>query len=280
MAKAQTATVEIPISPVVFGEFRVAIIGTTPLIMHKFSDKARRELLLPRGTLTQMEKETTLKHESPVVEAKACAETMRDRDAPTLFGMPAGAVKGGLASTALRLPKVKKTEIGQLVFIPTRGGNLIPLYGLPYLFTTMVRNSGQNRTPDVRSRIIFPVWAMEFDVRYIKPNLTEKKVLDLLHSSGMICGLGDWRPEKGKGEYGSFEIVATPEQHASLAEIKAAMSREAQQKTFDNLPYYDDDTADLAQWYEAEVAARGRDHDEPTPRRKGNGAATFKGGNA
>lgn len=279
MVKAPNATVEIPISPVVFGEFRVAIIGTTPLIMHKFSDKARRELLLPRGTLTQMEKDTTLKHESPVVEAKACAETIRNATAPTLFGMPAGAVKGGLASTALRLPKVKKTEIGQLVFIRTAYANLIPMYGLPYLFTTMVRNSGMQRTPDVRSRVIFPVWAMEFDIRYIKPNLTEKKVVDLLHSSGMICGLGDWRAEKGKGDYGSFEIVASAEDRVRFDEIKATMSREAQEKTFENLPYYDDDTAELAQWYEAEVAARGRDHEDPPAPRRGNGAS-YKGGNA
>lgn len=261
MQKSQQTT-QITIQELSFGQYRVGVIGTKPLLMHRFSDKARRELLLPRAKMNQVEKETTLKHDSPVQEAKDAAIISRYPEFATFFGMPAGAIKGGMATAALRMPGVKKTEIGQLAFVlAPNDDNLIPIYGIPKLHMSMVRNSGMNRTPDVRSRLIFPVWAAEFTVRYIKPNLTDLAIARMLHAAGMICGLGDWRAEKGKGDYGSYEVV---EEHTAeqFERIRKSAGRRAQEAAFDDLQAYDDETAELVDWYHNEVEARGRDKAE------------------
>jgi hypothetical protein len=275
--KPNNTTTQITIQELSFGQYRVGIIGTKPLLMHRFSDKARRELLLPRAKMNQVEKETTLKHDSPVQEAKDAAIISRYPDSPAFFGMPAGAIKGGLATAALRMPGVKKTEIGQLAFVLTdNDDNLIPIYGIPKLHMSMVRNSGMNRTPDVRSRLIFPVWAAEFTVRYIKPNLTELAIARMLHAAGMICGLGDWRAEKGKGDYGSYEVV--DETIADRFEqIRETAGRVAQEAAYNDLQAYDAETAELVDWYHNEVEARGRERAEVQGGRRkakaGNGVA-------
>lgn len=269
--EAAKPSVEIEIMEIKRGEFVVGIIGNTPLIMHRFSDKARRELTLPSPKKNAAAKATTLKHD-PIKEAQGCAYNISDDTAPTFFGLPATTLKNATAAAALDIPGATKAVVGRLLTMEGQYGDLIPLWGQPFLLASMVRNSDPGRTPDVRFRVVFPQWAMLVTVKYIQPNLSAKSVYNLMAASGMITGIGDWRQEKGKGSFGSFSLCDPDD--PELLNMMQRGERLRQKAAFEMMPAYDEETRELLEWYDEEVIKRGRDYQEaaPTKKKKGNGA--------
>ena len=132
-------------------------------------------------------------------EFRASPYRLRDDDAPTLIGVPASAFKGAMMTAALDLPGAAKSKIGRLLW---GEGDLVPVFCIPEVFLAITRSADINKTPDVRSRAIVPEWAAEIAITYTTPILNETSVINLLAAAGQICGVGDWRPEKGKGTYG------------------------------------------------------------------------------
>jgi hypothetical protein len=90
-------------------------------------------------------------------------------------------------------------------------------------------------------------------VRYVVPLLRQASVLNLLLAAGVTAGVGDWRPEKGKGDYGQFEI-ATPGD--SRVQERCTIGREAQLRAFAEPRPYDSETAELLSWYQDEFLRR------------------------
>lgn len=256
-ALRKTENSEIKILQINQGSFTVGIIGTTPLIVHRYSDKARQQLLLPSLKKNAAEKAQTLKHE-PYDEAKGCAYIITDEQAPTFFGFNVPSFKNAMASTAVDLPGSTKAAIGRLLRIAADyPGGLNPLWGTPYIHAAMVRNSDMNHTPDVRFRIIFPRWALKLTVRYISPNLKPNSVMNLLAASGVMAGVGDWRQQKGREDYGCYEVVE-PDDH-DLLEILRPAEREHQQAAFNNLQAFNSETQELLEWYDEELKRREQD---------------------
>jgi len=233
----------------------VMIVGRTPLVLHRFSDKARQELLMPSRRKNDADKLITQKHQ-PYEECRAAANTLRaEYKAPTLFGIPAAMFKKAMVSAAKHIPGLTKVDVGQLIWVDAvYPGDLLPLWGLPYIFTRMVRNSDIRRTPDVRSRPIFPEWAVVLDINFISPNVRPRSVANLLAASGMIAGVGDGRQEKGSMSYGQFRI--TNDDDDDFKRIVKTMGRDAQVAAFETLPRYDDETTELLDWYDEEVKRR------------------------
>ena len=52
------------------GQFDCCVLGTSPLILNRMSEKAKRELLMPKGRKNAVERATSLKH-IPVDEYRA-----------------------------------------------------------------------------------------------------------------------------------------------------------------------------------------------------------------
>ena len=190
MAVAQ-ATGVIEIAPISTHTIQLNILGTRPIIMNRLAEKAKQELLMPKGRKTAAEKAGSLKH-NPVEEFRSSPYTLSDANEPTLLAFPVAAFKKGMMAAALRIPGVKKTEIAQLLWAE---GDLTPIYGLPEMFMGIVRSADMNRTPDVRTRAIVPKWAARIAITYVSPILNEKSVVNLIVAAGQLCGVGDWRPE-------------------------------------------------------------------------------------
>ncbi len=74
----------IDIIKVTRGECRFAVLGTSPLILNRMSEKAKRTLLLPGGRKTAAEKQSTAKHD-PYAEFHASGYRSPDPKAPTLL---------------------------------------------------------------------------------------------------------------------------------------------------------------------------------------------------
>lgn len=248
-AKADAGVAILPISQ---GEASFAVVGTTPLLFNRMAEKAKRALLLGGTKMTAADKAANLKH-SPVDEFRASVYRNKGDGCATRLALPAPAFKGAMATAALDLPGTKKTEIGRLVWVK---GTTVDLYGVPELFMSVVRSADMNRTPDIRTRAIVPIWACTVTVHFVQPKLTWAAIGNLMAAAGVIAGIGDFRQEKGKGNFGQFRCADADD--AEFQRIVAAGGREVQDEALANYRCYDDETQELLDWYSAEVIRLGR----------------------
>lgn len=232
------------------GTFDCCIVGTSPLILNRMSQKAQRELLMPKGRKTAVDKATSLKH-VPVDEYRASAYTLKDDAQPTLLALLSTAFKGAIRSAALDMPGAKKAQIGRLTYID---GEFVGIYGVPKLFMSITRSADMNKTPDVRTRAIVPAWACRLRITYVQPLIRAQAVANLLAAAGITIGVGDWRPEKGAGSYGQFRIAF--EDDADFKRIVKVGGRAAQQAALDHPVCYDDETTELLSWFDDERSKR------------------------
>lgn len=241
---------EIIIEPMKMETVPFALIGTSPLICHAMSDKAKWEILWGGNFKTPTEKQRTIKHR-PLEEFRSSAYMLAE--GPTLLAMPATAVKGAMLTAALELPATKKAQIGRLVHVI---GDYVPVYGLPKLHMAVTRQSGMTRAPDVRTRVIVPEWCALVQIRFVTPTLTVTAIASLLNAGGVVAGIGDFRQEKGVGNFGLFEC-GTWDDARVTALIKAG-GREAQEKAMEKPVPYDEEVKTLLELHAAEIVRRGR----------------------
>ena len=230
---------------------QVSVVGTSPIILNRMSEKVKQELLLPKGRKTKAEKEANAKH-NPIEEYQASPYRIAGDSEPTYLGIMASAFKGAMRVAALDLPGSSKAQIGRLVYVE---GDLVTLYGIPKLFMSITRSADINKTPDVRTRAIIPKWAATLTISFVTPIMKPTAVLNLLAAGGITSGVGDWRPEKGKGDYGQFRIANDDD--AELLEITKHGGRKAQIEAMENPAPYDLETEELLGWYDTEATRRG-----------------------
>jgi hypothetical protein len=245
-------------------EATFCLLGTTPFYFNAFSEKAKNELLLPRGRMTAAQKAHNLKH-NPEAEFRASVYRDRTADGPTRLVMKATALKGGMATAALDMPtSVAKSQINRLVTVM---GEWIPIWGTPLLAIDPVIQAGISRAPDMRTRAKLRTWAGIARVRYTLPMVTQQAVATLVGAAGMIVGMGDFRQEKGKGSNGLYEIV--PEDDPRWQHLVKTAGRDAQDAALESPVCFDAEAAELLEWFHSEIARRGTelppDNDDDDP---------------
>jgi len=252
MATAKASTSEtISIMQVDKGVMDFYIIGTSPLIMNRMSQKVWHELLAPAGKKNAAEKASTMKHD-PIKEFRDSPYRMNHDDAPTLLGVLPTAFKRAMGTAALDMPGTKKAQILRLISVDW---DVIPVWGIPKVFMAITRSADMNRTPDVRTRAILPEWACRLTVTYTRPILRETAIANLLSAAGFQSGVGDWRQEKGSGSYGSFRLATADD--PDFNRIIATQGRKAQEAALADPISYNDETSELLGWFGVEKARRG-----------------------
>jgi hypothetical protein len=246
----QNGPTEIDILRVTHGRFDACILGTTPLILNRMSDKAMRELLQPSGRKNAAQRASTAKHD-PITEFRAAAYQDRNPQSPALLQHLASAFKGAIASAALDLPGANKSQISRLTWVV---GERIHVFGEPRVFCAITRSADMNKTPDVRTRVIVPEWACKITVAFVTPLLKDVGVANLLASAGVTQGVGDWRTGKGKGTYGSFALVNDDDVEWTR---RMKIGRKVQEAAMATPVPYDEDTEELLSWWEREMRTRG-----------------------
>src|SRR5512139_3772325 len=88
---AAPSVIEIPETTI--STLEIGVLGITPFLHNRMSEKARHELLLPKGRKNAAERASTLKHD-PVEEFRASVYRLAEDDAPTLLAVMASAFKG------------------------------------------------------------------------------------------------------------------------------------------------------------------------------------------
>jgi len=73
-------------------------------------------------------------------------------------------------------------------------------------------------------------------------------------NGGIIIGIGDFRQEKGKGNFGQFELST----EAECRSIIASGGMKEQDAAIKNPVCFDSDTEELLSWFHAEIERRGK----------------------
>jgi hypothetical protein len=248
MAVKKQQDKEIQIVKVSRGTVTFCVLGTSPLILNRMSNKGARELLFP-SRKTRAAKKLSFKH-YPMEEFRGSPYTNTgNKKSTTYIEHLASAFKAAMRGAAVDMPgTVSKAAIGRLTRVE---GDRVPIFGVPEMFMTTVRQAGQNRTPDIRTRAIIPEWACYLTVSFSKPQLNAAKVTNLLVAAGLTQGVGDWRVEKGSGSYGCFELVS--ESNRKFKRIVASGGRAEQVAAMDDPAFYDDETEELYNYWVSEA---------------------------
>lgn len=180
----------------------VPIVGTAPLLVHKFSEKAKRQMLD-----AMQGKKSPKQPKDPKAEYEAAFYRMKDGG----YGFPAIAFKAATVSASRFYGKsVTMTSLRQFIFIQGElgedGQQMVSLVGEPSMREDVVR-VGMGGT-DLRYRPQFLEWQTTLQITYVTSALTRDSLLSLIDAGGLGVGVGEWRPEK-KGDFGTYTIDPT-----------------------------------------------------------------------
>lgn len=171
---------------------QLTLIGDSPLISHKWSEKAKKEMLDK-----QMKRAKTAK------AAKDPEQDYRDSmyEIPDGgYGFPCVAFKAAAVSACRFADGMKMTEARGAFHVV---GELAPLVGEPAMREDMVR-VGMG-TADIRYRGEFRLWRTTLAIDYNADAISAEQIVNLFNLAGFGVGVGEWRPERD-GSYGRFHV--------------------------------------------------------------------------
>jgi hypothetical protein len=252
--KKKEEELELSIPDIKQNKLQICVLGQS-LIQNKFSDHSMREILQPSPKKNKAVKQSGPKH-WVLEEYRAAAHTLES--GPTYLGMPSLCFKGALRNAALDIPGATKAQIGRLTYVE---GDYVEIYGIPQMYMDIVRNSDPGHTPDVRTRPRLRSWAAKLTISYVAPLLQEKIVVGLLSAGGIICGVGDFRAEKGLSNNGQFKLVNAHD--PDFLQIVKTGGRKAQMAAMENPTFYNKESENLYHWYIDEMKRRGFDMSKP-----------------
>lgn len=197
-------TEQVHIARIASETIQVPIVGTMPLIVHNFSEKAKRQMLD-----AQQGRKTPKQTRDPQTDYEAAFYRTKDG-----YGFPVTAFKAATVGAARFYGKdVRMTELRQFLFMHGEISDndpqaLVPIYGEPRMREDVVRLGGPSRSADLRYRPEFPDWSSVLTITYVTSSLSRDSVLSLIDAGGLGIGVGEWRPEK-RGEFGTYRIDTT-----------------------------------------------------------------------
>lgn len=193
--EGELPTTAIELEPLGWSSMEIPIIGTTPLIPHRWSEKAKRQMLDSQQGKAKPKKEPKI----PEEEAHAATYWLADGRP----GMPATAFKAASADAARYFDKRVSIELLKRVLRVEGDGSeqLVPIEGDMTMREDTPRNSGGGA--DLRYRNQFWPWSATLVVRYLATALTPGAVVAIVDAGG-AGGVGDWRPSAQKSKTGTF----------------------------------------------------------------------------
>lgn len=199
----------IMLKPIVVRVVTFGIKGISPLIQHRFSEKAGRQMAEKHAGKRTKNREIR----DPNAEFEEAAYRMPD-GSPAISLM---AFKNAIISVAHKDIGIEKTLVRKAVFV--RGvhsefdGPVTPLDADPPVMRMDHVRVGMST--DLRYRPMFDPWKVQITMELRTDLITTEDLANLVNHAGFSVGIGDWRPEKG-GEFGRFEL----DRDAPISEVK------------------------------------------------------------
>lgn len=177
----------------------VFLVGETPLIMHKWSDKAKKEMLdkqMKRAKTAKEAKDPQRDFEESVYRLDD------DADGHPVYGFPVIAFKAAAVTACTSIGGITKVQARQAFHID---GEYAVIEGsLPRMREDMVR-IGMG-TADIRYRGEFFPWWTKLTIAHNANVMSAEQILNMLNTAGFGVGVGEWRPEKD-GQFGRFHVA-------------------------------------------------------------------------
>lgn len=206
------ATKEVTITAPNLQTLELDIVGTAPLVLHRFWKKA--ELM---GSMAQG-KSGKKGGKKPPRNFESDYEQSMHKSTEGWLGFPASSIRNGCIS-ACRLINFKMTLAKLSIWVEADGydGDGYPLVrlteGTPHRHDAAVRNA--TGVVDVRSRPMFKAWAARLRITFDADQFTATDVVNLVSRVGAQVGIGEGRPDSkasaGMG-WGTFRVKTAEEQ--------------------------------------------------------------------
>lgn len=220
---AATKKIEtVEIKPIEMNTVEVTLIGDTPLIMHAWSEKAKRMMLEAQQGKSKGKKKEVKNPVDDFIQSMYWLDGMpntagkNEEDCEELFtqaiqngarfGFPVTAFKQAAISAAYRMGWTKdKMSLRGVFFIESDFGDMAEIVSdTPEMREDMVK-IGMG-TADIRYRGEFKNWRTTFRIKYnVNGQYSLENILNILNAGGMVCGVGEWRPERD-GQFGMFHV--------------------------------------------------------------------------
>lgn len=233
----------IEVRPMKIGKAKIKIVGDSPLIVHAWSAKAKREMLwkqlgFPKTSAKEAKKPiedyvASLYWLTPMpdpITQESVAQAMNDAK----FGFGVTAFKQSAITAAYRMgwSKDKASLRGAFYIEPEYNGywsgDLVPDYdrktidivpnvwhpdslveihgSKPIMKEDMVRLGGLGNPADIRYRGMFEDWWCELTICYNENGQIKlDQIINIFNAGGFACGLGEWRMEKD-GNFGAYHV--------------------------------------------------------------------------
>lgn len=202
---------------------RIRIVGDSPLIVHAWSEKAKKEILDKQQKKAAKAKETrdpvkeflralylldengehiksmpadleALSMDTPWEEVEEALKRYR-------FGFPTVAIKACMIDTAYQqgLIAKKTTARGAIRIL----GEFMEIHGFPEMREDMVQIGGISKSADLRYRPEFKEWYADLTIDYIPGSVSLEQVYNWMKFGGFCGGIGEWRASRD-GSFGAF----------------------------------------------------------------------------
>lgn len=217
----------IEIKPIKISKAQITIVGDTPLIIHNWSEKAKKEML---DSQTKNKKEKKAKDiRDPFAEfmdalywitpkpeestPEAFEEAVRNG---AKFGFPMTAIKQAALSACYRAGLIPNQTGMKCTFYLNAVDGINPGSGTelaviesdepPVLREDMVKIGGIQKVADLRYRPAFTNWKIRMTVSLIEVGtFTMESIVNAINMGGFMNGIGEWRMERD-GDFGRFHV--------------------------------------------------------------------------
>lgn len=218
MAKKEKTREEIIIPAIKIKHIKIPIFGTTPLIVHRFSEK------IQKGMLEKMEGKA--KHKKPPKDPEQeyrdslywldkSGNMILPKGDPAKhkfgFGFPSRGFKKAMVYACRGIEGVEMTQARNAFHIMKELTALLnhnlKTFAVPRKRTEPLRLPSGRGACDIRSRGEFLEWAAILEFEYNGNVITKEQLFNLVNVAGFGVGVGEDRPDKTGGVQGKFGCV-------------------------------------------------------------------------
>jgi hypothetical protein len=171
----------------------IFIVGDSPLIVHNWSEKAKKQILDKQMKKAKQAKEPKDPEQDYLDSLYHLPEGG--------YGFPAIAFKSAAVDACSHIAGVTKVEARGAFHVMAE---LVKINGVPEPREDMVKID-KGSTADIRHRGEFKAWSCVLPIRYNANVLSLEQLLNLFETAGFAIGVGERRPQKD-GSNGMFHV--------------------------------------------------------------------------
>lgn len=193
----------VKIPKVEFGYAKITLVGETPLLVKKWSEKAAQQMADKQQGKAVAKKA----NRDPNQEYLDSMYIIPGTEKKPVYAVHAGGLKKCVVSATRFAENIYKTDVrGAFMIINAAPGQLIPIKTPGPQFDDQIgRIGGITKTASHIYRARFDQWELSVDVKYMKNAISIEQILFLFEIAGFSIGLHEYRPERD-GTFGTFSV--------------------------------------------------------------------------